>query len=167
MSYPRVIRNFNAFKDGESYFGKVTSGKLPDIKLKTESHRGAGMDGEYAVDMGTEALKVELTVEEYIREMITAWGTQDRLVLRPAARARSDGFDEAAAYIFTMGILNSGLEFDELKAGEASKMKITGELDFFKVEKDGEELIKIDIENGVRVVGGVDQLAGIRRAMGL
>lgn len=167
MAYPRVIRNFMAYKNGIGYMGRVSVGKIPEIKIKTDSHRGAGMDGQAAIDMGTEALQTELTFDEYVTEVITSWGTNDRIVLRPAAQARTDAPDEAAAYIFTMGVLNSGLEFDELKAGETSKMKVTGELDFLKVEKDGEELIKIDVENGTRVVGGVDQLAGIRRAMGL
>jgi len=167
MSYPRVIRNFMAYKNGIGYMGLVSVGKLPEVKLKTESHRGAGMDGEAAIDMGTEALKTELTFDEYVTEVIKSWGTNDRIVLRPAAQARTDAPDQAAAFIFTMGALTSSLEFDELKAGENSKMKVTGEVDFLKIEKDGEELIKIDIENDQRVVGGVDQLAGIRRAMGL
>jgi len=41
------------------------------------------------------------------------------------------------------------------------------EVDYYRLEKDGEELWEIDIENGVRVIGGVDQLAELRRAMGI
>lgn len=167
MSYPRVIRNFMAYKDGIGYMGKVSTGKLPAIKLKTEAHRAAGMDGETAIDMGTEAMQTELTFDEYLPEVMTSLGTADRIVLRPAAQARTDAPEDAASYIFTMGVLNAGLEFDDLKTGEASKMKLTGEVDFLKVEKDGRQLIKIDVVNGIRVIGGVDQLAGIRAAMGL
>ena len=45
MAYPRFIRNFNVFIDGVSYFGRAVEAKLPDVKVATSAHRGAGMDG--------------------------------------------------------------------------------------------------------------------------
>ncbi|MGC9419663.1 MAG: phage major tail tube protein [Rhodovulum sp.] len=166
MAYPKKIRNFGAFKNGENYIGLVSAGKLPSVKIKTEADTGAGLDGEYAVDMGTEAMQTELTFIEWAPEVITLLGTRDRIVLRPVAKAATDGDDEATGYIFTLGGLNTSLEFDELKPREGATMKITSEVTYFRLEREGEELIKIDVEHAVRVIGGVDQLAALRSKMG-
>lgn len=165
MSYPRTIRNFNAFVDGISYFGKVSEGKLPDLKIKTAAHRGAGMDGELAIDMGMEALQSSLTFDEWNPAVVKQLGKRTRFVLRPAAMGEDDFV--ADAWIFTCGGRVTTNEFDALKPGDPSKLKAMLEVDFFRAELNGEELFKIDIENGVRIIGGEDQLASMRSAMGL
>jgi len=165
MSYPRTIRNFNAFLDGRSYFGLVSMAKLPNARLKTAEHRGAGMDAPVAVDMGMEAMQAELTLDEWRPEVVASLGTRIPLVLRPAAMGEDDF--EADAWIYTMRIRSAGIETDDLKAGDPSKLKMTGEVDRFKVEQNGQVLIDIDVETGRRVIGGVDQMASLRRAMGI
>ncbi|MEM7270753.1 MAG: phage major tail tube protein, partial [Pseudomonadota bacterium] len=46
-------------------------------------------------------------------------------------------------------------------------LKISWEVDYFRVEINGEDVVEIDVENGRRIIDGVDQLAEIRAAMGL
>jgi len=165
MAYPRTIRNFNAFVDGTSYFGHVDEAKLPPITLNTEAHRGAGMDGPVAIDMGMEGMQSEITFAEWDPALLKSFGRRTRFVMRPGAMGEDDF--SADTYIATLGGRISVNGPEDLKAGDKSTLKITMEVDYYRLEKDGEELWEIDIENGVRVIGGVDQLAELRRAMGI
>ena len=165
MGYPRTIRNFNAFLDGVSYMGLVSTAKLPALKIKTAAHRGAGMDAEYGVDMGMEALSSELTFDEFSEAPIRLFGSKNRIVLRPAAMGEDDF--SADTWIFALGGRITGVNWDDLKAGTETKMKVMMDVDFYTIEKNADPLVKIDVENGVRVIDGVDQLGAIRAAMGL
>lgn len=164
MQYPRTIRNFSAFVDGVSYAGRVTEGKLPELKLQLANHRGGGMDGTLAIDMGMEAMKAELTLAEWPPELIKMFGTRKRLTLRPGAMGE-DNFT-ADSYVGTVGGRFSVVNFADLKPGSDAPLKLTVEVDYFKMLKDGDELFEIDIQAGKRVIGGVDQLASLRAAMG-
>lgn len=165
QQYPRTIRNFNAFIDGVSFAGRVLEGKIPEVKLTTAAHRGGGMDGPVAQDMGTEAMQAEVTLAEWVPDLVTLIGTRKRMVLRPVARGQHDF--SADAFIATLGGLWSTNNFADLKPGSDMPLKLTLEVDYFRMLKDGDELFEIDIEAGKRVVGGIDQLAATRAAMGL
>ena len=164
IQYPRTIRNFNAFVDGVSFAGRTTEGMLPELKLQTAAHRGAGMDGPVAQDMGTEAMKAEMTLADWPPSLIKMFGTRQRLVFRPAALGETDF--TATAYVATVGGRFSVSNFGSLKPGNDSPLKLTVEVDYFRMVVDTEELFEIDLVAGKRVIGGVDQLAGIRAAMG-
>lgn len=163
--YPRTIRNFNAFIDGTSYFGRVLDAKLPALTLQTEEHRGAGMDAPIAIDMGQQAMTSELNFAEWSPELITLFGRKQRVVLRPGAMGEDDF--EATSYIATIGGRWSGVDPSQMKPGQAAPLKLMCSVDYFRLERDGTELVEIDVENGKRVIGGIDQLGGIRQAMGL
>ena len=164
MQSPRTIRNFNAFVDGVSYAGRVLEGKLPELKMQTASHRGGGMEGPVAVDMGMEAMQAELTLAEWPPELIKMFGTRQRMTLRPGAMGEHDF--SADSYVGTLGGRWSVTNFGDLKSGSDVPLKLTLEVDYFRMLKDGDELFEIDIEAGKRIIGGVDQLAELRAAMG-
>lgn len=165
MQYPRTIRNFSSFVDGVSYAGRVTEGKLPELKLQLANHRGGGMDSSVAMDMGMEAMKAELTLAEWPPELIKMFGTRKRLTLRPGAMGEDDF--TADAYVATVGGRFTAVNFADLKPGSDTPLKMMVEVDYFRMLKDGDELFEIDVRAGKRVIGDVDQLAGIRAAMGL
>lgn len=165
MSLPKVIRNFNAFVDGISYFGKATTAKLPQPKIQTEAHRGAGMDGPVGLDMGVEGMTSELTFAEWDPVIVKKIGTQQRIVLRPAAQA--DGDVEATAIIATIGGLVTTTESGDLNPGQNATLRMEIDVRSYKLEIGGETVIDIDMVNAKRVIGGVDQLAAIRKAMGI
>lgn len=164
MNYPRTIRNYNAFVDGFGYSGKSTEAKLPEVKLQTAAHRGGGMDGTVAQDMGLESMQAELTMAEWVPDLITLIGTRRRMVLRPAAMGQHDF--TADTIVGTVGGLWSSTNFGELKPGTDVPLKLMCEVDYFRMVINGTELFEIDIEAGKRVIGGVDQVADLRRAMG-
>ena len=115
MAIPRMLRNFNAFVDGISYFGLATEAKLPQLKIMTEAHRGAGMDGPVGIDMGVEGMTSEITFGEWSPELLKKPGLQQRFVLRPAAAG--DVGDGADTIIATIGGLITGAETGDLKPG--------------------------------------------------
>ena len=164
IQYPRTIRNFGAFVDGISYCGRVTEGKLPELKLMLANHRGAGMDAPVAQDMGMEALRTELTLAEWPPELIKMFGTRRRLTLRPGAMGEDDFTSDTT--IATVGGRFSVTNFSDLKPGSDAPLKLTVETDYFRMVREGEELFEIDVRAGKRVIGGVDQLAALRASMG-
>lgn len=164
MAYPLIIRNYNAFVDGVSYFGIVREGKLPDLKINTAAHRGTGMDGPVGVDMGLEAMQAEMIFAEWPSAILKMVGTIQSFVYRPAARA-DDGRE--AGYIATCkGLLVSAAK-GNLKPGEESLLTARLDLRQYRLEQDGEVLWDIDLETGKRSIGGVDQNATLRANMGL
>jgi len=165
MQYPRTIRDYNAFIDGVSYAGRATTSKLPEVKLMLASHRGAGMDGSVSQDMGLEALRAEVELAEWVPDLIKMFGTRQRMTLRPAAMGEDDF--SATGFVATLGGRWSVVNFGDLKTGSDVPLKLTLEVDYFRLLAEGDELFEIDILAGKRVVGGVDQLADKRRAMGL
>ena len=165
MADPKQIRNFNAIVDGVSYFGRVTEGKLPDLKIMTAAFRGAGMDGPVGVDMGLEAMSSELTFAEWDPALAKLVGRVNRFVLRPVHKGE-DGQD-ADVMIYTIGGLITTSEPGALKPGSEALLKMTVDLRSYRYEHNGEVIWDIDLEAGKRVIGGVDQLADHRRAMGI
>ena len=165
MSYPRKINNFNAFVDGVSYFGKATTAKLPDVKILTEAHRGAGMLGPVGVDMGNEAMGSEISFSEWDPALFKRLGKITRFVLRPAAPATDSG--EVDTIIASIGGLITETSGGELKVGSDVPLKLVMDVREFALEINGEEVIAIDLVKGIRRVGGVDQMAASRLAMGL
>ncbi len=164
MAIPRVIRNFNAFVDGISYFGIATEAKLPQLKIMTEAHRGAGMDGPVGIDMGVEGMTAEITLAEWKPELLVKTGTQQRFVLRPAQVGDAGDVDTIIA---SLGGLVTSAETGDLKPGTNATLKLTMDVRSYRLEVNGVVMHDVDLVNGRRLVGGVDQLADIRRAMGV
>ena len=165
MPFPRTIRNYNAFMDGGSFAGLVTKASLPELALSTADFRGGGMDGSVAIDMGQEAMAAELEFKEWSRAALTRWARPTRLVLR-AGEMGEDDF-EATPLVFTLGGRVTKQVGGDLQGGQESLLTLTWNVTYFRVERDGETLTEIDVERAVRIVDGTDQLAALRRAMGV
>lgn len=165
MAYPRTIRNFNAFVDGLSYMGRVTKATLPELSLATSDFRGGGMDGSVAIDMGMEPMSAELEFKEWSREALVRIGRRTRLVLRAGELGEEDF--EAQALVFTIGGRVTRTSGGDLQGGQDNLLTLGWGVDHYRIERDGETLVEIDVERAVRIVDGVDQLRSIRRAMGI
>jgi P2 family phage contractile tail tube protein len=165
MALPRKIRNFNVFVDGLSYVGRATEVKLPQLKIMTEAHRGAGMDGPVGIDMGVEGMTAEYTFAEWSSPLMKLVGTQARLVCRPVSWA--DDYTQPDTIIVTHTGLITAPETGDLKPGQDAGLKLMQDVRYFRFEKNGEVIYEIDLLAGKRVIGGVDQMRQIRRAMGI
>jgi Bacteriophage tail tube protein len=70
-------------------------------------------------------------------------------------------------YVATLGGGWLSTNFGDLKPANDTPFKLSLSVDYFRLNLNGEELFEIDIQAGKHVVGGVDQVADLRRAMGI
>lgn len=163
---PHILKNFSLFIDGEGLAGKVEQAEMPEIKIKTEEHRAGGMDGSIEVDMGMETLTAKLTLSEYVASIVKKFATQGtRFTLRGSSVRDLAGTRISDKVTFTGSIKT--LTPGTWKAGDKATMELELTLSYYRWERGGEELFEIDVENMIRSIGGVDQLAGIRSDLGL
>lgn len=164
---PRVLVGFTAYVDGRGYIGRCETVKLPDLAIKGEDFRGAGMDAPVELDMGMEKLDVQITLAEYDPEIIKLFGlfsADTPVVLRGALRRQ--GEDDIPVVIRCQGGVKN-LSRDDWQAGNKSNMQVQINCNRYLEQQNGEELVNIDILNSVRIIGGVDQLAAFRAALGI
>lgn len=165
---PRVLRNFNLFVNGIGYAGRVTEAELPEFVVKTEEHRAGGMDAPAEIDMGMEALSAKLTFAEYVADIFKSFGKMDGNAVRIQLRGalQRDG-ETAVALVVELhgGFKKNGL--GSWKAGDMASNEVEMSCRYAKITLGGDELIEIDVDNMKRIVGGEDQLASIRAALGM
>ena len=162
---PKSLKGFTAFVDGRGYAGRLNSGKLPVVKLKTEGFRDGGMDAEVDLDMGQEKMQFELVFAELDRNTLGLVGSRTiPITLRGSIE------DESGTKIPVIGEVRglvTEADPNEWKPGEKGEAKIMGTADFYRLRIDGQEVYNIDVINSVRTINGVDQLARRRQNLGL
>lgn len=163
---PKSLKGFTAYVDGVGYLGRLAGGKLPVVKIKTESYRDGGMDTEDDLDFGTEKLEWGLTFAELDANMLKMVGRRDvPIVLRGSQEGEAG---ESEAVIGTIRGLVSEADPGEWKAGEPkTEAKLNGTASYYRLMIGDEEVYEIDTLGGIRRIGGVDQLADRRANMGV
>lgn len=165
MPIPKKVTHFDCFVDGHGHAGVIEEVELPKLTLKMEEWRGGGMDTPAQIDLGTEKLEATLTLGENVRAILKLWGlfgSERGLTLRASQGAGA----AAEGIVVEMRGTCAELDMGTLKAGDANKTKHKFALSYYRLAIGGEDLIEIDIENMVRKVGGVDQLAAVRKNLG-
>ena len=122
------------------------------------------MDPPIDIDMGMEGMKTEMTMSEWRPEVIETFGTRVPIVLRPGEMGE-DNF-EATGWTATLRGRITVIDPGELGDGKESPLMLTQSVDYYRLQREDVELFEIDVENGKRVIRGVDQLADLRRSMG-
>lgn len=162
---PRQLKAFNLYFDGNSYAGRCDALTLPAMAFLMEEHRAGGMDAPKKLEMGMEAMTATITISDYDPAIISLIGVDGfPLVARGAVQAQ--GRVAEPVVVNMRGILAT-TEFSEWKPGTKSTKTLTYELDYFRYRQADVEYVEIDIINMVRRIGGVDQLATQRAAIGL
>ena len=169
MAIPSVLKAYACFIDGRGYAGKCDV-ELPELGVVTEEYAAGGMSGKIKLDMGlVEALDAKFTLYEYSADIIKLWGLVDGsrvpLVFRGAALG-DDGAEATPIKVTMRGqmhVLNGG----SWEAGAKAQMECTVNCRSYKLEVGGQTVIEIDAERMIRVVGGTDQMAALRGAIGL
>jgi P2 family phage contractile tail tube protein len=162
---PSKIKDFIGFIDGRGKAGKAKELTLPKLALKMDEYRPGGFDAGVKIEMGMEALEAKVVWEEYDKARIRQFGKADLPIVFRASKEANDNSSEAI--IITMRGQVQELDMGGWKAGDDTKLEETYTLTYYKYEQGGEVLIEIDIENGIRIIDGVDQLAERRRNLGL
>lgn len=165
---PKILKNFNLFVDGRGYAGLVDELTLPRLSVKMEEHRAGGMDIPIDLDMGMEKLECEFSLCEYDPEVLRMYGLYNGAPVQLALRGGLDN-ETGSVTPVTVNLVGAWreLDFGNWKAGDKAILKVTVSLRYYKLEVDGQEIIEVDAVNMVRRIDGVDQLEGLRSAIGL
>ena len=168
MALPKILRNFSLYVDGIGYAGKVTEATPPTLTIKTEPHRAGGMDAPAEIDMGMEALNLGFTLAEYDVSVLRQFGLIDQNGVQATLRGAmmANGEDATPIVVNATGHFK---EFDpgNFVAGDNTEAQFDMGLRYYKMTIGGDVIHEIDVENMVRIINGVDQLASIRTAIGI
>lgn len=164
---PRLLRNFTVSVDGRGYAGMADSVTPPVLAIATEEHRAGGMDSPVEMDMGMELMESTVVLSDYNEYVIAGFGllgTGVPITMRGAIQRQ--GETAQAVIIKMVGGLKSRDE-GEWTAGSKQTTSLVYSVRKYSVTINGREMVNIDVENMVRIINGVDQLASQRKALGL
>lgn len=164
---PEKINDFNTYLDGNKMIGVAASVTLPEVKMKTSTVSGAGINGE--IDSPT--IGQFEGMEQEIDFNVLYSSAMDMLsplsVVNLTLRAAQQVYDKTgratpsrACSVVEMGRVKT-FNPGKVEKGEGMEAKVTLELTYLLVENDGSPLLEVDKLNGVYKVNGVDMLAGI------
>lgn len=163
---PEKITDYNAYLDGTKMIGVAASVTLPEIKMKTSTTSGAGINGE--IDSPTigqfEGMEQEIqfnTLYSSAMDMLSPLSTV-HLTLRAAQQVydKSGGYNFKGLRVVERGRVKS-FNPGKIEKGESMEATVTLELTYIMIEVDGKQLLEIDKLNGVYKVNGVDMLAAV------
>jgi len=169
MAIPSVLKAYACFIDGRGYAGKADV-ELPELTVTTEEYAAGGMAGKVKLDMGlVEALDAKVTLYDYAPEVLSQWGLANggavSMVFR-GAKQPDDGSTPMPIKVAMRGHLHTA-GMGNWEAGAKTSMECTLNCRSYKLEMNGETIIEVDAERMVRIVGGVDQMAALRNAIGV
>lgn len=161
----KSLKNFTGFIDGFGWAGVIQELTPPTIALATEEYSAGGMAGTVDIDMGQiEKLETEMVFAEHNPQLYKHFGNPD---LQFTARGVQDDGNGPQAVIFQMRGLMRQIEPGGMKPKSKTELKTSFTPTVLTVTVGSEEVMHIDVENMIRRIGGVDQLAGQRSALGL
>ncbi|KAA0571063.1 phage major tail tube protein [Azospirillum sp. Sh1] len=167
MAPPKVVKYWNLFIDGRGYAGRVDEVNEPKLSIKTDEHRGGGMDAPMGIDLGMDKIEFSFTLSEHSTEVYRQFGLIDGNAVRVQLRqSLADDTTLRPKVITAQGMLTE-LDGGSSKSGDKGSLKGTIWCRYYKLEIDGRAEIEIDIDNMKRVINGVDQLAQHRANIGL
>lgn len=169
MAIPSVLKAYSLFVDGRGYAGKADL-ELPELSVTTEEHAAGGMSAKVKLDMGLiEAIDAKFTLYDYEPEILKQWGVVNgsgvALVFRGAKQ--NDAGDETVPLKVTMRGQLQTAGMGSWEGGSKTTMECTVNCRYYQLAINEEVLIEIDAENMTRVIGGVDQMAALRNAIGV
>lgn len=168
MAARDVRKNFNLFVDGRGYAGQADEFNPPKLSLQTEEFRAGGMDAPIDVTMGMNKLVCDFSLKAYDRHVLALFGVTEGSRVPLTVREALESYDGTVTpVVHTVRGKITELDPGTSKPGELPPLKATMSLTYYKMQHGDRVIHEIDVENMVRVIDGVDVLAGIRAALGL
>lgn len=168
MSKP-VLINFALFVDGQGYIGKVKEIEQPKLAPKTIDYMAGGMAAPLKLPMGVlEPMDTSFTLIAYDLTVLKHFGLVPGKTIPLTARGAvcaEDGEVKPMTIVMRGHVVET--EPGTWKPGEENNIKVALSLTYYKVEQAGEVVFEADAENMVLNVGGNDQLAAVRAALGI
>jgi P2 family phage contractile tail tube protein len=163
-----IRKNFNLFVDGRGFAGQVDEVNAPKLTAKTEDYRAGGMNAPVKLRMGMEAMDADFSMHKYDKDVLALFGitaTQDvQFTLREALESYDGTVTPVAHYMRgTVTEMDPGSS----KAGEVAPIKVSLNLNYYKLEHGGKVIHEIDLVNMIHIVNGVDQMAAQRAALAM
>ena len=162
-----ILRNSIAFVDGRK-ISSSTSLMLPKLKLKTEKEWFGGTDGEGEFIYGLQAMEAKLKVgglEPGILA-ITALAPGVRKSFRFNGAVVGEDAANTSVRVRMTGTI-ADLDPGDWKHGNKSEWDHRIIVKTYRLTINDEVLHDIDPENFIRIINGVDQLAGTRASLEL
>jgi len=148
--------------DGVGCAGLCDEVELPALTIKTDDHRGAGMDIPIEMDMGMEKLTMKMTFAEHLQSVYRQFGLINGNAVGVTFRAaKTDGQTAEGIEVVARGSYKE-IPGAKVKAGDKSLLEATLNLRYYRLTIAGQVLIEIDAEAGIRIIDGVDQLQAVR-----
>ncbi|WP_372069788.1 phage major tail tube protein (plasmid) [Tistrella mobilis] len=163
---PKTLRACALYVDGTGYLGRANSLTLPKLTIKTEEHRAGGMDAPIELDMGLEKLEASFEMADMSATLMGHFGLFGGEVGITARGAASDGTGTDTVIAEMRGRFKE-VDLGDWKPGDKSATKVSAALSYYRLTVAGVEVYEIDVINMVRKIGGVDQLADFRAALGM
>jgi P2 family phage contractile tail tube protein len=164
---PKVLKNFNLFVDGQGYAGLVEELTLPKLSLKHDDLYNGGMDAPISLEMGMDKLECDFTLSEYNEAIIKQFGLRDGAQVPLTLKGGLDDETGVTPVVVTLKGAWKDLDMGSWKPGEKATLKAMVCLRYYKLSIGGTDLVEVDVQNMVRMIDGVDQLAPMRDAIGL
>lgn len=168
MAIQHILSNLSAFVAGKGYLGRVAEFSPPKIAPVVREYKAGGMGAELAIPMGTvEKLEASFTLTGYDPDVLNQFSVvPGRLVPLRFTGALVDYDGTTRPIEITLRAVLA-FEPDAWKGAEASDLKVSAMVHYYKLDIDGRTLHEIDPVNMVAVIDGTDQLAAMRAALGV
>ncbi len=168
MAARDIRKNFHLFVDGRGYAGEATEFTAPKLATIEEEFRAGGMDVPMDITMGMQKLVCDFSLSAYDRNVLALFGIVQGSSVALTVREGLESYDGGVkTVVHNMRGKITELDPGTSKPGELPPLKATLSLTYYKLTHDGQVVHEIDVENMVRVVSGTDQLALMRRALGM
>ena len=151
------------------YAGRIEEFHPAELQISTREYQAGGMDMPVLLDMGMEPLVARAVINGYEETTFHQFGLADARAANMEARGGlRDYGGEEHTLIFNMrgNVIAIGMN-RIMGRGDIPKTMVVIALNYYKILYDGNPLIEIEAEGMVRKINGVDQLAGLRQAIGL
>lgn len=164
---PEKINDANIYVAGNKMIGAAAEITLPEIKMKTSTVEGMGINGD--LDSPTigqfESMEQQIsfnTLYSSAMDMLSPLETVELTI-----RAAQQVYDRNGGYAFKpLRVVENGrvknFNPGKVKKAESMEASVTIELTYLLIEVDGITLVEIDKLNGVYTVNDKDMLAEVR-----
>ena len=162
-------QNLNVFFNDGDWAGRIEGYTPPELSSQVEDYRAAGMHGRVALRTGQDLMESEVVFKGLHEEVYLSWGIADATVQTIEVRgALQDYNGKVTPIIFTQTGPVVKVMSDQIQGqGEVPEMTITQNPHYFLINHGGVITLEIDILNSIQFIDGIDQLEGIREALGL
>lgn len=162
---PLKLTNFNLFIEGKGFAGLVSKATLPKITQKTAEHRAGGMMGVRKYSMGLEALEANFTLASFEPEPFRLMGLRKDGPVGLILRGALQHYQEAIPLIATIRGMVSGIDMGDMEVGGETSMSFKVDVVYYKLVRNVETLVEIDIDNNVERYGDFDTQEVIRNIL--